>query len=186
MNTIFQNLNRIAAAFVICVASATASVGDEAALDALFERLQQEVLPEWEDVQKKIWAIWGRSGSDAMDLLLKRGLEALDAGEIDVAIEHLTALTDHAPEFAEGFNARSTAYFHSECYGLSLADVETTLALNPRHFGAMLGLGAILRQLGYEEKALEAYRAALALNPHRDDIRAVVDRLSAQLDGVEI
>ena len=82
-----------------------------------------------------------------MDLLLQRGQEAMEAGDLDAAIEHFTALTDHAPDFAEGWNARATAFFQDERYGPALADIERTLALNPDHFGALMGLAMILEQL---------------------------------------
>ena len=121
-----------------------------------------------------------------MDLLLQRGREAMEAEDFEAAIEHLTALTDHAPDFAEGFNARATAYFHAEMYGPSLADIERTLALNPRHYGAMAGLGTIMMELGQEAKALEAFRKANALNPHRTDLIEAIKTLGPRYDGVEL
>ena len=118
--------------------------------------------------------------------VLDRGRKALEDGDIAAAIEHFTALTDHAPDFAEGFNMRATAYFMADLFGPSLADIERTLALNPRHFGALSGLGTIMLETGNEAKALDAYRRALALNPHRPDLREAVDRLAPKFDGQEI
>jgi tetratricopeptide (TPR) repeat protein len=88
-----------------------------------------------------------------MDLLLQRGKDAMAAGDFPAAIEHLTALTDHAPDFAEGFNARATAYFQAGQLGPSIEDIARTLTLNPRHFGALSGLGMIFEDLGRPEKA---------------------------------
>src|SRR5690606_3470319 len=96
---------------------------------------------EWRLAEADILREWSKSGSPAMDLLLKRGREAMEAGDLKAAIEHLTALTDHAPEFAEGWNARATAYFLAGAFGPSVDDIRHTLALNPRHFGALAGLG---------------------------------------------
>jgi tetratricopeptide (TPR) repeat protein len=121
-----------------------------------------------------------------MDFLLQRGKAALAAGDAQSAIDHFSALIDHAPDFAEGYNARATAYYQIGQLGLSLADVDKTLALNPRHFGALSGLGMIFEELNEPDKALEVYRAALKLNPHLKDLQDAVERLDAQLGGQEL
>jgi len=76
-----------------------------------------------------------------MDLLLQRGQDALEEENYQAAIEHFTALTDHAPQFAEAWNMRATAFFLIDEYGLSIEDISRTLALNPKHFGALSGCG---------------------------------------------
>src|SRR5690606_16678794 len=116
----------------------------------------------------------------------KRGREAMEAGDLKAAIEHLTALTDHAPEFAEGWNARATAYFLAGAFGPSVDDIRHTLALNPRHFGALAGLGQILEQSGRTRAAIGAYRAALAIHPHLDGIRNALERLERDTSGTDI
>ena len=123
---------------------------------------------------------------EAMDLLLKRGEDALDGGDAQAAIEHLTALTDHAPDFAEGWNARATAYFLAGQYGPSLSDIARTLALEPRHWGALAGLGAILDEMGNPEGALAAFRRSYALHPHQQDVKDAIDRLERQLAGITL
>jgi tetratricopeptide (TPR) repeat protein len=155
-------------------------------LDALFEQLLVPVDGNWEDVEKRIQKIWSASGSDAMDLLLERGRQAMEAGDYPKAIEHLTALTDHAPGFAEGWNARATAFFLMEEYGLSLADIQTTLVLNPRHFGAMSGLGMIMEQLDEPQYALKAFRAAGAVHPFRPDLQEAIERLEEKTEGTSL
>lgn len=119
-------------------------------------------------------------GSPAMDLLLERGRKAMEQGDIEAATDHLTALTDHAPEFAEGWNARATVFFHAGRYGQSVADIQRTLVLNPRHFGALAGFGAILEQLERKPQALEVYRAALAIHPQMQGVLDAVKRLEAR------
>ena len=106
--------------------------------------------------------------------------------EFEEAIEHLTALTDHAPEFAEGWNARATAYFATKRYGPSISDIQRTLALNPNHFGALLGLAVILDEIGFDEDALEAFRAAHALNPHRPEIKKGLEKLEREVGGQDL
>lgn len=153
------------------------------ALDALFEELRQPDLEHWQRVETRIWREWSRSGSAAMDLLLQRGRDALQAGETAAAIEHLTALVDHAPDFAEGWNARATAFYMAGHYGPALDDIRTALALEPRHFGALSGLGLILEEMGRLETALEAYRASLAIHPHLQAARDGVARIERRLGG---
>ncbi len=155
-------------------------------LDALFTELKNPDLEDWKTVEKKIWRIWKKSGSAAMDLLLQRGHEALSAGRINDAIGHFSALIDHAPEFAEGWNARATAFFVADRYGLSIADIQQTLALNPRHFGAMAGLGNILERMDRPKRALKAYKLAQEIHPHRPDVRKAVERLTKQVEGTSL
>ena len=155
-------------------------------LDDLFQQLKSATDAEAGQITDNIWIEWSKSGSPAMDLLLKRGRDALAAGQPELAIQHFTALIDHAPDFAEGYNARATAYFQTGDLGPSVNDIARTLTLNPRHFGALSGLGAIFEQLGEPAKALEVYKAALAINPHMPDIKDAVKRLETSLGGQDL
>jgi tetratricopeptide (TPR) repeat protein len=163
-----------------------AAVAQEAELDPLFEALKDADPAGAREIEGRIWEEWSRSGSAAMDLLLERGREALEAGELPVAIEHFSALVDHAPDFAEGYNARATAWFQAGHYGLALEDIRQTLARNPRHFGAMSGLALILEEIGEEEGALEAWRAVEALHPSRQGVREAIERLERQVEGITL
>jgi tetratricopeptide (TPR) repeat protein len=183
-------LKRVVAAVAVillaaCLPSA-ALAADDTKLDDLFSRLLTAQADEAARIEQEIWIEWSKSGSPAMDLLLQRGRDSMEAGDTETAIGHLTALTDHAPEFAEGWNARATAYFQAGNYGPSVADIERTLALNPRHFGAMSGFGMILEQAGQPERALVVYRAALAIHPHLAGVLESVERLEIELEGREL
>jgi tetratricopeptide (TPR) repeat protein len=158
-------------------------MADEAALDDLFTRLKAAEGQEAERIESDIWREWSKSGSAAMDLLLERGREAMAAGDLPQAIEHLTALVDHAPDFAEGWNARATAYYQAGEIGPSIADIRRTLALNPRHFGALSGFGMILEELGKPEEALEVYKAAIAIHPHLQGVLDAIERLETAETG---
>jgi|SRR6056297_1425456 len=185
--TILTHRFKRAVAFCLTLMLAPAAgLAQDQTLDEMYDELRDPETGDWERVEERIWKEWSRSGSPAMDLLLERGREALEAGDSDAAIEHLTALTDHAPDFAEGWNARATAYFQAEMYGPALSDIEMTLALNPRHFGAMAGLAMILEHLDYPDDALSAYRALLAIHPHRPNVREAVERLEAELAGATL
>ncbi|MFT6931415.1 MAG: tetratricopeptide (TPR) repeat protein [Paracoccaceae bacterium] len=152
-------------------------------LDALFEQLQADDVPNWETLEREIWRLWSQSGSAAMDFLLERGRDAMAAGDFTAAIEHLTALTDHAPEFAEGWNTRATAYYLADLYGPSIVDIQRTLELNPNHFGALSGLGQILKALSENDASLSAFRQAAAIHPHRPDIQQAIEQLERLTEG---
>ena len=153
------------------------------ALDDLFAKLLTADDATSARLEQDIWREWSKSGSPAMDLLLQRGRDAMAVGENDAAIEHLTALIDHAPAFAEGWNARATAYFQAGELGPSISDIGHVLTLNPRHFGALAGLGMIFEQLENPKKALEVYRAALAIHPHLAGVLESIARLEAEAAG---
>lgn len=166
-------------------ASAPLSAGEDR-LAPLFAELADPENVHWQRTESDILREWSKSGSAAMDLLLKRGQEALEAGDTGAAIEHFTALTDRAPDFAEGWNARATAYFMAGLYGPSVHDIGQVLTLEPRHFGALSGLGAILAAIGDDEAALAAFRAARAIHPHRPDLDEAVKRLERTLEGTAL
>ena len=175
--------NTLLAAALVLVAGSSATVAQSERLDELFERLQSPDLTNWQLVEDEIYQRWSISGSASADFLLMRGRDALEAGDLEAAIEHLTALTDHAPEFAEGWNARATAYFRAGLFGPSIADVQQVLVLNPRHFGALTGLGLMLEEMGEFDHALAAFAAAQAIHPHRPDINQAVERLTRSQEG---
>ncbi len=159
---------------------------DIAKLDGLFDRLKTADEGEAGRIETEIWIEWSKSGSPALDLLLQRGRDALELGDTQAAIEHFTAIIDQAPDFAEGWNARATAYYQAGEFGPSVADIAQVLQRNPRHFGALAGLGSILEESGSPERALEVYKAALAIHPHLEGVADAIARLEAQEMGQEL
>lgn len=155
-------------------------------LDRQFSELADPGYAGWSRSESEIRMAWSRSGSAPMDLLLKRGEDALDAGDPAAAVEHLTALTDHAPDFPEGWNARATAYAMSGAYGPAVADLRRVLSLEPRHWGALSTLGGLLDEMDDKPRALAAFRASFALNPHQQDVKDAIVRLEKELSGVAL
>ncbi|WP_435258370.1 tetratricopeptide repeat protein [Thioclava sp. FR2] len=186
MKPLLRLLNSTVAAFVAVFLLAGGVLADETKLDDLFNRLKEADAGAAGRIEREIWNEWSKSGSPAMDLLLQRGRDAMSAGNTDEAIDHLTALVDHAPEFAEGWNARATAYYSAGLFGPSVADIAETLKRNPRHFGALAGLGAIMEELGKPEKALQVYRAALAIHPHLQGLTDAISRLEKEVAGTDL
>ena len=163
----------------------TAADRDER-LDELFSELKEPGREDWQKIEGEINRIWAQSGSPSMDLLLARGNAALAAEDFPTAVGHFSALIDHAPDFAEGWNGRATAYFLMGQYGLSISDVEHVLALNPRHYGAMAGFAFMLESMDRPEAALDVLRAAQALNPNRPDVNEAVIRLGKMTGDAEL
>lgn len=154
---------------------------DTVKVETLMEELAQPNLPTWQSVEDRILRIWSRSGSDTADLMLKRGQDAMEAENFDAAIAHLGALTDYAPDFAEGWNARATAFYLKDEFGLALADIHVALSLNPNHFGALTGLGVIYGEMGRPDLALRALEMARELNPHRPNIIQMIEQIQYDL-----
>lgn len=180
-------LNRIVAALLLLfLTCAAAFAQDNAKLDDLFQRLKTADDGEASRIEREIWIEWSKSGSPAEDLLLQRGKDAMDLGDFPAAIEHFTAIIDQDPDFAEAWNARATAYFMAGEFGPSVADIGKVLTLNPRHFGALSGLAMILEESGKPERALEVYRAALAIHPNLQGATEAVERLSKEAEGQEL
>lgn len=167
-------------------AAAAAEPLDPGRLDTLFAELAEPGRKDWERIETEIGKIWSRSGSPAMDLLLARGNKAMAEEDYPTAVEHLSALIDHAPGFAEAWNARATAYFLEGDFALALADVEHVLVLNPRHFGALTGLAAMLEAMDEPQQALAALRLAEKLNPNRPSIKDAITRLEKETGEVEL
>lgn len=146
-------------------------------MEDLFAFLQTVDPVDAPAVEEKIWLEWSKSGSAAIDLLLRRGREALEAGEYTKAMSHFTAVVDHAPDFAEGYHMRATAYFQADLIGPAMLDLEQTLALEPRHFGALQGVAAILEGSGKYDLALEAMYQLRSIHPHMKEASAYISRL---------
>jgi len=172
-------LNCAVAAFLV----AAPVLGETDELEALFEGLKGADPASAVQIEGRIYELWSQSGSPSMDMLLERGRKALEAGDTTLAIGHFSALIDHAPFFAEGYNGRATAYFQAGKYGLSLEDIRRTLELNPRHFGAMSGLALILEEIGEPEAALEAWREVERIYPAREGLAEAKRRLERQVEG---
>jgi tetratricopeptide (TPR) repeat protein len=156
-------------------------------LDFLFEALK--VAPDADSaklVEGRIWALWLASGSDTTDLLMSRVKAAMDGKDNKLAIQLLDAVIEMRPDYIEAWNRRATLHFAEKDYGKSVADIRQVLAREPRHFGALSGLGFIMQEFGEEKLALEAFRRALAVNPHLQKIPDFVKTLTEKVEGRDI
>lgn len=186
--TVMGALNRIlncivTAVFATVMVSLPLKAAETGEMERLFIQLKEAEPAEALKIAGEIELLWSQSGSPAFDLLLKRGRDALDAGDSQAAIGHLTALTDHAPDFAEGWHTRSIAYADIGLLGPAMADIERALTLQPKHYNAMISLAAILEQLDYPEMAYEALSQARAIHPHIEDVTTALERLEHEIGG---
>lgn len=137
-------------------------------------------------VEARIWAVWMQTPSDTAALLMVRAKAAMDAKQVDVALKLLDAVVKLRPDYVEGWNRRATLYYLKNDYAHSLQDIEQVLVREPRHFGALAGLGMIMQDLGDEKRALDAFRKALAVNPHLEKVPELVKTLTEKVEGRDI
>jgi tetratricopeptide (TPR) repeat protein len=137
-------------------------------------------------VEARIWAIWMQTPSDTAALLMVRAKAAMDAQQADVALKLLDAVVKLRPDYVEAWNRRATLYYLKNDYTRSLADIQQVLAREPRHFGALAGLGMIMQDIGDDKRALEAFRKALAINPHLEKVPTLVKTLQEKVEGRDI
>ena len=155
-------------------------------LEDMMAELANPETQNWQQLERQIRREWSRSGSASMDYLLQRGEKALEEEDFAGALEHFTALTDHAPDFAAGWNGRATALFRLEHYGPALEDIGKALSLAPDHFEAMTGLAVILQSIGMEKEALEAWYLVEKVHPHRQDMKDAIQALEARVGGTSL
>ena len=156
-------------------------------VDFLFEALK--IAPDDESakaVENRIWALWMISGSDTVDLLMTRVKAASDAKDYSLALRLLGTVIELRPSYVEAWNRRATIYFLKRDYGNSLADIREVLAREPRHFGALAGLGVILEEVGDEKHALEAFRKAQTVYPRLGGVADQIKGLKEKVEGRDI
>ena len=155
-------------------------------VDELLEALRVAPEGQHDRIALRLERLWSRSGSQTVDYLLKRGRDALEEEDAEAAIDHLSAAIDHAPDFVQPYVARAEAFFVAGRSGQALYDLRRALALEPRHFDAMIGIGFILADLGETEPALGALRQAQALHPAIEEVNDLIEALEAELDGTPL
>ena len=183
MTSVVWKLKSIVAAIGLFVAATGMAAGQSARLDPLFERLKNVDAADAPALEAKIRQEWSKSGSPSVDLLLSRAKIAFDAGDHKAAMGHLTALTDHAPEFAEGWSLSAITLFNMGKVGPAMAAIERALALEPRHFVALEGLVLIFDDAGLYGEAFEILHRIEAIHPHAEILSKARARLEAKTLG---
>jgi tetratricopeptide (TPR) repeat protein len=154
-------------------------------LDKLFAALQTSLSnANAASLEREIWAIWTRyPDNQAINRQMDRAIKMMNAGRLDDAEAMFSAIISRKPAFAEAWNKRATVRFFRGDDAGSANDILQVIKLEPRHFGALSGLGMIKVRAGDLQGALQAYRAAQRINPFLPNIEVIIDRLGQKLNG---
>lgn len=157
------------------------------ALDELFkELLTAPTDAEASALEEQIWQTWGQSGSATVDVLIERADAAEAAGDKPLALSFIDQATSLTPSYAGAWYRRSILRYDADDRAGAISDIQETLRREPRHFGALAGLGLIYEDMGQEKAALEAYRRALEIHPFLDAAKQGVSRLEPKVDGQDL
>lgn len=165
-------------------AEAVKPLDGKARLEKLFSDLKRERNPRGaERIANFIREEWGKSGSASIDLMMGWSAKAMEDKKFDVALDFLDQVTMLAPDYAEGWNRRATVHYMMDSYAKSMSDIEHTLRLEPRHFGALSGMAEIFKIYGRKQAALDAYSRVLAVYPMLRNAQEEVSELADELAG---
>ncbi len=153
-------------------------------LDALFARLRaSDGTASAHALIERIWARWMAHDDPDIRAWMEQGIEAMEERRFDEARQAFDAVIERDPAYAEGWNKRATVHYLTGFFAGSVRDIKQTLALEPRHFGALSGLGTIHLIIANDRGALDAFEAVLAINPHLEGIRRQVESLRKNLSA---
>ena len=156
-------------------------------LDSLFNRLQTTVSKvEAQTIEITIWKIWIESDQDEVNRLMQAGISAMEKLDYGTALKVFDKVIAIAPNFAEGWNKRATVHYLRKDYAASIKDIQRTLNLEPRHFGALSGLGLVFMEMERYDSALRAFKDALKVHPHLRGAKANIDVIRKHLGNVQI
>ena len=156
-------------------------------LDGLFDHLRNA--GDEGDAQRiaaSIERIWLQSDSDTANLLMQRAMVSMQAENYPLALSLFDKLVALEPDWAEAWNQRATTRFLTGDTDGAMADINRVIKLEPRHFGAMTGMGMILQGAGLEKSALEIFKKALGIYPLEPNIQKLVEKLTREIEGQDI
>ena len=156
-------------------------------LESLFQRLRTAKDPnEGRAIAKQIEQRWLRSPSDTANLLMARVNQAMTANARETGIELIDYILLLQPQWAEAYNKRATILFLMDDYDGALRDIHATLRHEPRHFGALAGLGMIMQRMGRNKTAYAAFRKALEIYPQLHEVQEAMNRLKTEVEGQDL
>ena len=184
---IFPAALTLTAAAVVALGAApppAAAAQDDPRLDALFAELQLNLeRARAREVTRQIWQLWTENDNAEVTARMTDAARAMSQRRFGGALRQLNRVVTLAPDYAEGWNRRATVHYMMGEYGHSIADVKKTLQLEPRHFGALSGLGLIYIALEQYAAALAALENALKHNPHLDGVKQNIEFVTRKLYG---
>lgn len=186
MRNILHSLAIVSAIAIFWTSPAQARQ-DDPRLTVLFTELSgTESYNRGKGIEQDIWGIWLESGSDTVDLLMVQGMNYMSRGALGKALTLFTSVIKIDPEYAEGWNKRATVLFLMGEYSASVEDIGRTLELEPRHFGALAGLGQIYDRLESNNSAMSAFEKAVTINPHMSMVKKRLKQLQKEINDKKI
>jgi Flp pilus assembly protein TadD len=153
-------------------------------LDSLFERLKTtSSTAEAAAMEAAIWTIWLHRGTAEVDRAMALGIAAMNEGAYRRALSHFDRMVRAAPDFAEAWNKRATVHYLMGNFDASVADIGRTLALEPRHFGALSGMGLIYDAIGNQTAAVKVWEKTLEIHSNMTGMKARIEELRAKVKG---
>ena len=128
-------------------------------------------------IEDAIWQVWMYDTHEGAELALERACQDIAARRYDIAETRLAILVRRRPDWAEAWNKLATLLYLMERDDESIVAIHRTLEIEPRHFGALCGLGEILRTQRNHEAACLAFSMALRVHPRLGGIRQIVQQL---------
>jgi tetratricopeptide (TPR) repeat protein len=181
-STLRQCLSPVALGFLVLLVSGADADQRDQRLELLFEELRSAPSADAASgVESQVWRIWLQSEDPEVNLMMAAGMRAMQINDSDRALEIFDQVVERAPDFAEGWNKRATVYWIRDEYDASMRDIQQTLRLEPRHFGAISGMGLIFEELEDPEAALQAFEEVLRIHPHAPGARSHVELLRREL-----
>jgi len=153
-------------------------------LDKLFGELKNEADPDKaKGIANQIRREWQDSGSATINLLIQWADKAISEENNAAALDFLDEAIRLKPDYIEGWNRRATLNFKNGNYRKSMSDINQVLRIEPRHFGALAGMAAIMSQTGRDEMALKAWEKFLDVYPSEREAQKELGDLAEKLTG---
>ena len=169
--------------FLLVISSSVVADQMNSHLDDMFIQLKSaETIEDAYSIAGDIWAVWSESNNQNINNLMEEGKIAIAKFELEPALAIFDQIIEEKPEFAEGWNKRATVNYMAGNYNASLADIEETLKLEPRHFGALAGRGLCYLELEYWQEALDSFEAALNVHPWLQGAQQSAEKLRHRLN----
>lgn len=169
---------------VVLASVGTLDAADRTRLDRLYTELQaSRSEAQAQATERKIWIEWLKHEEPVIANMIAEALGQIKENKLKLALATLNQVVEEEPTYAEGWNSRATVLYLLGAYDRSIGDIGRTLVLEPRHFGAMAGLGKILIEKGKLKRALEVYRRAMEIHPFMVERKSVVPELERAVEG---
>jgi len=180
----FESRSSLALASLMVILASTSLEADQndENLPSLFADLKAATsASDAQRLESSIWLSWLATDDEKSAQLLQRIVTAMESRDMDEALQACDELVEHDPDFAEGWNKRATVYYLMGDFNSSVKDIQRTLQLEPRHFGAISGLGLIFLQKGDFKAALESFESVLEISPQSLNAQRSAARVRAQI-----